>query len=106
MHSHHETHHNNKVGLGNASPISSLGLTSSIQILKWNYTIQSCLWHECYLAHGFSDTYSTSPTNFEWTGHELSHRIDGLKKLNETHLMVVGHMYIKKTQKKHHDPIL
>ena len=46
-------------------------------------------------------------TNLEWTSHKLSQRIDDLKKLNETRLMVVGHMYAqKRQQKQHHDLVL
>ena len=34
--------------------------------------------------------------NLEWTGHELSQRIDDLEELDESHLMAVGHMYAQK----------
>ena len=56
----------------------------------------------------FFDTYSLRvATNLEWTRHELSQRIYDLEKLDETQLMVVGHMYTQKRQKKqHHNLIL
>ena len=45
--------------------------------------------------------------NLEWTGHDLSQRIDDLEKLDESCLMAIGHMYAqKRQQKQHHDLIL
>ena len=38
--------------------------------------------------------------NLEWTGHELSQRIDDLEKLDKSCLMAVGHMYAQKQQQK------
>ena len=46
-------------------------------------------------------------TNTEWTGHELSQRVNDLEQLYETQLMVVGHMYAQKRhQKQHHELVL
>ena len=40
----------------------------------------------------------------EWTGHELSERLDELEKLDETRLRAVAGMYaLKKRQKSFHD---
>ena len=40
----------------------------------------------------------------EWTGHELSERIDELEKLDETRLKAVANMYaLKRRQKQFHD---
>lgn len=40
----------------------------------------------------------------EWTGHELSKRIDNLERLDETRLQVIAGMYAKKRrQKRWHD---
>ena len=40
----------------------------------------------------------------EWTGHELSERIDELEKLDETRLKAVAGMYVlKRRQKQFHD---
>ena len=45
--------------------------------------------------------------HLEWIGPEVSQRIDDLEKLDETRLMVVGHMYAqKRQQKQHHDLVL
>ena len=38
--------------------------------------------------------------NLDWTGHELSQKIDDLERLEESRLMVVGHMYAQKRQQK------
>ena len=40
----------------------------------------------------------------EWTGHELSSRVDELEKVNETCLLAIAGMYAQKRRKKHwHD---
>ena len=40
----------------------------------------------------------------EWTGHELSDRLDDIEKLPETRLVAVGHMYAQKRRMKaYHD---
>ena len=41
-------------------------------------------------------TLQVRAKNLEWIGHELSQRIDDLENLDESRLMVVGHMYAQK----------
>ena len=42
--------------------------------------------------------------DLEWTGHELSERVDELEKLDETRLQAIAGMYAEKRRHKHwHD---
>ena len=42
--------------------------------------------------------------DLEWTGHELSERVDELEKLDETRLLAIVGMYAEKHRRKHwHD---
>ena len=42
-----------------------------------------------------------------WTSHKLLQRLENLEKLNETRLVVVGHMYAQKQcMKQYYDDVL
>ena len=43
-------------------------------------------------------------TKLEWTGHELSKRVNDLEKLDEIQLLAIAGMYTEKCHRKHwHD---
>ena len=40
-------------------------------------------------------------TELEWTGHDLSKRVNDLEKLDEIRLLAIARMYAEKRRRKH-----